>query len=219
MNFYFGGTMAKRIVLIDDHELVREGFQQLIESEDNFQVIGSYNSAEEAMAAADYTNVDILVCDISLGGESGLQYACDMKQQHSNLMVIILSMYENPHYVLTAKSHKINGFISKRDASETLVKALNIISIGGEYFSPSVQEHTTTSDEYNEYLALTSREKEVFKYLALGQEPKKIAQELTIASKTVHVHRRNILNKFAFSNQFQLTKFALKYGLIKQDEL
>jgi len=211
--------MAKRIVLIDDHDLVREGFEQLIESEDSFQVVGSYNSAEEAKQETNYANIDILVCDISLGGENGLQYACHVKEQNSHLMVIILSMYENPHYVLTAKSHKINGFISKRDASETLVKALNIISLGGEYFSPSIQKHTTTSDEYDEYLALTSREKEVFKYLALGQEAKKIAQELSIASKTVHVHRRNILNKFAFSNQFQLTKFALKYGLIEQDEL
>ncbi|MET1218242.1 MAG: response regulator transcription factor [Glaciecola sp.] len=211
--------MTKNVVLVDDHDLVRDGFSQLINSENMYRIVGSYADAETTLQEQNFVNVDLLICDISLPGMNGLQLIEKVKRKHPKLLVIVLSMYENPHYVLTAKALKVNSFISKRDAADVLLNAMSIVLAGGDYFSQSVSQHAHIDPQYQEYLDLTTREKEVFALLAMGHEPKKVAQILEIATKTAHVHRRNILKKFEFGNTFQLTKFALKYGLIEQSDL
>jgi len=212
--------MPIKVVLVDDHELVLNGFKQLIQSDDAFNVLDSFGSAEEALASDIITEDCILVTDISLPHKNGLELVKEIKVKFPLLKTVVLSMYENPHYILTAQSLRVNAYISKRDAGDVLLNALHNVSVGNTVHSPSVQESTDEqSGEFELYQGLTEREKEIFVLLALGNEVKHVANQLNIAVKTAHVHRRNILNKFNCTTGFQLTRFAIKYGVIDPAQL
>lgn len=212
--------MPIKVVLVDDHELVLNGFKQLIQSDDAFNVLDSFGSAEEALASDVITEDCILVTDISLPHKNGLELVKEIKVKFPLLKTVVLSMYENPHYIITAQSLRVNAYISKRDAGDVLLNALHNVSVGNTVHSPSVRESTDEqSGEFELYQGLTEREKEIFVLLALGNEVKHVANQLNIAVKTAHVHRRNILNKFNCTTGFQLTRFAIKYGVIDPAQL
>ncbi|MGJ8631209.1 MAG: response regulator [Glaciecola sp.] len=212
--------MPINIVLVDDHELVLNGFIQLIQSDDAFVVVDSFGSAEDALASDVITEDCILVTDISLPNKNGLELVKEIKKRVPLIKTVVLSMYENAHYIVTAQSLRVNAYISKRDAGDVLLDALHKVASGYTVHSPAVLESATQqSEEFELYQALTEREKEIFVLLAMGHEVKHVAHQLDIAVKTAHVHRRNILNKFNCTTGFQLTRFAIKYGLVDPAQL
>lgn len=209
------------VVLVDDHQMVRDGFHQLIDLEPDFTVIGAYASVAEAVASETLESADILITDISMDSdENGFDLVKYVNAHNSFCKVILVSMYEQTHYIQQAKSLGVKGYISKRDASDSLITALHKIQSGEAYFSSEIEKQfpkiEATLQLFNE---LTSREQEVFLELAKGKEIKAISRHLDIAVKTVHTHRRNVLQKFNFNSTFQITKFALKHGIIEHTEL
>ncbi|MBE1286581.1 MAG: response regulator [Alteromonadaceae bacterium] len=209
------------VVLVDDHQMVRDGFHQLIDIEPGFDVVGSYGSVEEAIASGYLDKAEILITDISMqGDDTGFTLVEYVNTHNSYCKTILVSMYENTHYVNQARNLGVKGFVSKREASDTLIFALHQINQGGVYFSNDIKQlmpqAEATLQQFNE---LTTREQEVFLALAKGYEVKHISSILDIAVKTVHTHRRNIMNKFQYNSTFQITKFALKHGIIQHTEL
>lgn len=208
------------IVLIDDHELVLNAMAQLISSEPHLQIIGTFQDAETALESDLITNDVLLITDISLPGMNGLDCLSSLKASGLSVNAIVLSMYESPHYVATAKELGVKAYLSKRDAGDLLLMAVNEVVNGHTFYSPQISDSLETqTEELVLYQGLTDREKEIFILLALGDEVKNVAKSLDIAVKTAHVHRRNILNKFGVSTGFELTRFAIKYGLIDPAQL
>ena len=209
------------VVLVDDHQMVRDGFHQLIELEPDFEVIGAFASAQEALDAPELLRTEILITDISMDGDdNGFSLVEYVNTHNTYCKTILVSMYENTHYIQQARALGVKGFVSKREASETLIYALQEVHKGSVYFSEAIKVQMPKAEATLQlYTELTEREREVFLALARGLEVKKISQDLDIAVKTVHTHRRSVLQKFNYNSTFQITKFALKHGIITHNEL
>lgn len=208
------------IVLIDDHDLVLQAIELLIASEPQLNVIGAFNNAEAALASGMINDEVLVITDISLPGQNGLDFLSSLYTSGLSVQSIVLSMYESPHYVETAKELGVKAYLSKRDAGELLLTAISEVTKGNTFYSPQISDSLgTQTKELSLYQGLTDREKEIFILLALGGEVKGVAKSLDIAVKTAHVHRRNILNKFGVTSVFELTRFAIKYGLIDPSQL
>ena len=208
------------IVLVDDHDLVLQAIELLIASEPQLSVIGVFNDAESALASGLIDDEVLVITDISLPGQNGLDFLSSLYASGLSVKSIVLSMYESPHYVETAKELGVKAYLSKRDAGELLLTAISEVAKGNTFYSPQISDSLgTQTEELSLYQGLTDREKEIFILLALGGEVKGVAASLDIAVKTAHVHRRNILNKFGVTSVFELTRFAIKYGLIEPSQL
>lgn len=209
------------VVLVDDHQMVRDGFYQLIELSPDFEIIGAFGTVADAIESEALVTTDILVTDISMQTEdNGFTLVEYVNTHNSFCKTILVSMYENTHYINQARALGVKGFVSKREASETLIHALQEVQAGNVYFSEEIKERMPQAEaNLQQFNELTHREQEVFLELAKGHEVKHISSHLDIAVKTVHTHRRNIMNKFQYNSTFQLTKFALKHGIIEHTEL
>lgn len=208
------------IVLVDDHDLVLQAIELLIASEPQLSVIGVFNDAESALASGLIDDEVLVITDISLPGQNGLDFLSSLYASGLSVKSIVLSMYESPHYVETAKELGVKAYLSKRDAGELLLTAISEVAKGNTFYSPQISDSLgTQTEKLSLYQGLTDREKEIFILLALGGEVKGVAASLDIAVKTAHVHRRNILNKFGVTSVFELTRFAIKYGLIEPSQL
>lgn len=208
------------IVLVDDHDLVLQAIELLIASEPQLSVIGAFNNAESALASGLIDDEVLVITDISLPGQNGLDFLSSLYASGLSVKSIVLSMYESPHYVETAKELGVKAYLSKRDAGELLLTAISEVAKGNTFYSPQISDSLgTQTEKLSLYQGLTDREKEIFILLALGGEVKGVAASLDIAVKTAHVHRRNILNKFGVTSVFELTRFAIKYGLIEPSQL
>lgn len=208
------------IVLVDDHDLVLQAIELLIASEPQLNVIGAFNDAESALSSGIINDEVLVITDISLPGQNGLDFLSSLHALGLSVKSIVLSMYESPHYVETAKELGVKAYLSKRDAGELLLTAISEVAKGNTFYSPQISDTLgTQTEELSLYQGLTDREKEIFILLALGGEVKGVATSLDIAVKTAHVHRRNILNKFGVTSVFELTRFAIKYGLIDPSQL
>ena len=213
--------MSVRIVLVDDHQLVRDGFQKIIEMSSSFTVIGSFSSAEEALNSTVIERTDMLVTDISLdSGMDGFALIEQFKIVNPSAHIIVISMHESALYLQQAKKYEVSGFIHKREASELLTDALTAISQGKHFFSNDILGKLTEAEHALEvYNRLYPRESEVFLLLAKGHQIKRIAADLNIAIKTVHAHRLNLYKKFGFSSVFEITKFCLQHGIVDSSDL
>lgn len=212
--------MVFDIILVDDHQLVRDGFKRIIETSDEYNVIGSYSSAEEALVSSKIQQADILITDISLDSEiDGFCLIEQFKPMNPLAKIVILSMYESALYLQQAKKYQVNGFIHKREASELLLEALKTITHGENYFSNNMMSKLSQAEQALEtFNRLYPREAEVFLLLAKGNNVKNIAFDLGIAVKTVHSHRLNIYKKFGFTSGFEITKFCLLHGIIDNND-
>jgi two-component system, NarL family, response regulator FusR len=212
--------MSVSIVLVDDHQLVRDGFQKIIEMSDIFAVIGSFASAEDAFNSSVIKQADMLVTDISLdNGVDGFALIEQFKIINPSAHIIIVSMYESALYLQQAKKYEVSGFIHKREASELLIDALTAISQGEQFFSNDMAGKLSEAEHALEvFNRLYPRESEVFLLLAKGHQIKRIATDLNIAVKTVHAHRLNLYKKFGFSSSFEITKFCLKHWIVESGD-
>lgn len=212
--------MSVRIVLVDDHQLVRDGFQKIIETSKDFTIMGSFSSAQDALNSSSIASADMLVTDISLDNEmDGFALIEHFKTINPHAKVIIVSMHESALYLQQAKEYDVSGFIHKREASELLIEALTVISRGKHFFSNDIVNKLSEAEHALEiFNRLYPRESEVFLLLARGHSIKRIAVDLNIAIKTVHAHRLNLYKKFGFSSVFEITKFCLQHGIIDSSD-
>ena len=207
----------------DDHQLVRDGFKQLLEITNKYEVVleaDSYTDAVIKLAQLD--QVSIVVVDISLPDKNGLELLKFISEKYQNIRCIVVSMYAHNPYVSKALESGAWGYVSKRAAATELITALESVENGETYLSQDVAKKLHVSggaNGSNVLESLTPRERDVFPLLAKGLNAKQVAKELGIMPKTAHVHRANILQKLSADNQFDLFKLAISAGLITYEEL
>ncbi|KZY46622.1 hypothetical protein A3733_12440 [Pseudoalteromonas shioyasakiensis] len=210
-----------KFALIDDHQMVREGFKALIEEEDpDWQVSFEASSYSECLQNLGDIDIDCFVIDISLPDRNGLEVSQLIGKKLPSAKRIILSMYEEKSYIQRALDLGVDAYLSKRDAAEELITAIHSIFKNQLFLSPSINTHFLKPQKTDSVLnKLTPRELEVFKLLAQGFNAKQVSQVIDIMPKTAHVHRASIMSKLNLTSQIQITKLALEKGVILIDDI
>jgi DNA-binding NarL/FixJ family response regulator len=207
-----------RILIADDHAIVRQGLRQIVSSDSQMNVVGEVQNGAELLDLVRKETVDVVVLDISMPGRNGLEILKELKRDYPLLPVIVLSMYPEDQYAVRALKAGASGYMTKESAPEELVKAIRKAYQRGKYISPQVAEllaeyvETNTSGEPHKLLS--DREYEVFTMLAAGKTVGQISIELNLSVKTISTYRTRILEKMQMSTNADLTRYALDFKLL-----
>src|SRR5260221_4343852 len=211
-----------RVVLADDHALVRAGMRSLLGAMAQVQVVGEAASGEEALALAERERPDVVLMDIAMKGMTGLEAASRMREQHPGVRVVILSMHAGEEYVLQALRAGAVGYLLKDAATGELELALRSVMRGESWFSPAVSRQVVEGYVQRvggEAVAdvLTARQREVLKLVAGGKSTKEIAFDLNLSVKTVETHRAQIMERLGIRDVAGLVRYGLKTGLVSDN--
>ena len=201
------------LLIIDDHEIVRDGIKTLIEQEYGWHVSYAVSSLEELPSYSTFEEIDVAILDISLVNGSGFDTLVKIKQQAPYVKCLMLSMYEHVGYISKALELGADGYVTKNAATKELIDALESLEKDENYLSSDLSKKLAFGDKCLTSI-LTEREKEVFLLLAKGFQPKQIAYHIDTAPKTVMVHRTNIYKKLNVTSQFGLLRIALETGYL-----
>lgn len=205
-----------RIILVDDHAIVREGFRALIERERDLGIVGECGTLAELESAVEVLEPDLLVLDLSLPDGGGLGKLPILRNQCPRMRIIVLSMHDGEPYLSEALARGADGFVSKGAAAGELVTAIRAVLAGNIYLSSDLASHRPRSSAGGIGI-LSPREYEVFLMLAHGDVPKKIAAELGMGLKTAYVHRTSVMEKLGVRNEVELYRKAIEDGLLPSD--
>ena len=198
---------AIRILLVDDHQLVRDGLRARLSSIARYEVVGEAASAQEALAEAAKQTIDLALMDINLKGVSGIETTARFHALYPDVAVIMLSMHDKAEYVLQAIQAGARGYVLKDAPATDIIAAIDCAILGKVYYSPAL--NIQASGPASPLLLLTAREREVLQRIANGHSNKDIARELDLSVRTVETHRSNIKRKLNIEGQADLIRFAL----------
>ena len=212
-----------RVLIADDHAIVRAGLRTLLATEPSLELVGEATGGYEALQLASQTRPDILVLDLSMPDLDGIAVTKQLRPQQPNLRILILTIHEDEEYFFKMLQAGASGYVPKRAAPEELLTALRAAAAGEVYLYPSLAKLLVT-----DYLAegpaarpgeamdpLTEREQEVLAHLADGASNAEIAETLSISPKTVGRHRENIMRKLNLHSRTELVKYAIRKGIIQ----
>ncbi|MCK5003061.1 MAG: response regulator transcription factor [Gammaproteobacteria bacterium] len=203
-----------KILLVDDHEVVRAGFKSLLVSNGHYDVIEA-GSAEIGYKVYLEQQPDIVVCDINMPGMGGMELIRRIKARDSEAKIIVLSMYDDASHVENMKKLEVNGYVTKRSAPTELLKAIDAVSLHQLYLSDDLQEKNSEAGvRPSEINALSKREFEIFVLLAQGAAVTEVASNLNISPKTASNHRDNIMHKLGVKNLVELSRYAIRHGVV-----
>ena len=213
-----------KLLLVDDHEIVRSGLRMLFLAEPDMEIVGEAGSGAEALEAVGKLTPDVVIMDVSMPGMTGIEATRRIKMQHPDVAVLALTMYESEQYFFEMLEAGASGYVPKRAAADDLVSAIRVVSQGNVFLYPSMAkllvsdflQREDVEDEAGK-TPLTPREREVLTYIAEGYTNREIAEALVISIKTVDRHRENIMNKLDLHNRVALVKYAIEKGLITVD--
>lgn len=213
-------SAAKRVVLIDDHTLVRAGLRALVDDVEGFAVVGEGSDGEQALALVQAQHADVLIMDITMQRVSGLDALQSVRIELPQLPIIILSMHSTRDYVLRAIRNGASAYLLKEAAETELELALNAVMAGQQYLSPKISSAVidTLLAGADMQETLTTRQREVLRLLALGWATKEIAHELQLSAKTIESHRAQIMERLAIRDVAGLVVYAIRHGIITLDE-
>lgn len=206
-----------RILIADDHAIVREGLKQILEGLPDLRVTAEAATGYEAIRQLESQSVDAMILDINLGDQSGLDVLKQIKQQWPQLPVLILTMHSEKQYATRMLKAGAAGFLNKGRASEELVAALRKIAKGGRYITESLAEQLVMDMGQRSEVPherLSDREFEIFRLIAVGKKNKEIAEELYLSEKTVSTYQSRILEKMQLDNRAGIIHYAIEYALI-----
>ena len=213
--------LTTRILLADDHALVRRGLRLILDAQPDLQVVAEAGDGAEAVSLALSQEIDLAVIDISMPRMTGLQAARELRQRCPELRILILSMHENEQYLYEALRVGASGYVVKKVADRDLVEACRATVRGEPFLYPGavttlVKDHLRRAQAGEEPRnPLTPRETEVIKLVAESYTNRQIAQSLVISEKTVDRHRANILEKLGMRDRVELTRYAIRTGLVE----
>lgn len=207
-----------RVMVADDHPIVREGLKKIIASDREMEVIGEAGSSEEVFHLLREKKFDCLILDISMPGASGLVITKEIKSLYPHLPILIVSMYPEEQFAIRAFRAGASGYLTKTSAPTELLTAIRKVSGGGRYVSSSLAEKLTyyLSGEGTAlpHESLTDREYQIMLMIAQGKTSAEIAEELSLSVKTISAYRISILEKLHLKNVAELTRYAIEHGLI-----
>ena len=208
-----------RVVLADDHALVREGIRHVLDQDPGIAVVAEAATGAEAVAAAEAHRPDVVLLDITMPGETGLHAAERLRARLPGVRILILSMHDQPEYVREGMRIGTNGYLLKDSAGEELRAAIHAVHAGGTFFSPAVVRRLTAPPPVPvdtpaaQLRVLTPRERDVLERVAAGLTNKAIAAELGISRRTVEAHRESLMRKLDIHSVAGLTRLALEAGM------
>lgn len=214
------GEMIK-ILLVDDHNIVRQGLRLLLDTQSDIQIVGEAGDGWEAIDKARQLMPDVILMDISIPGLNGLDATRRIKECCPSIRVLVLTMHNNEEYFFQALSAGASGYIPKKADPTELVSAIRAVHQGGAFLYPSVAKtlvadflrRVEMGEEKASYDGLTEREREILKLVAEGKTNREIASLLHISTKTADRHRANLMEKLNIHNRSQLIKYAIRKGI------
>jgi DNA-binding NarL/FixJ family response regulator len=213
-------TGRTRVILADDHTLVRAGIRRILESQPQFEVVSEAADGAAAFEALAHTNPDVLVLDLNMNGLEGIDVLRRVKRDSPQVKVVILTMHAGREYVSRAIAEGADGYLLKDSAVQDLAAAIEAVTSGGTFFSPAIQQQMAemVRDGSKQGLqGLTEREREVLTLIARGQSTKEIAATLDIGQRTVETHRANLMRKLGVKSVALLTQVAIREGIVTPD--
>ncbi len=211
-----------RVLVVDDHTIVREGVHILLEAQSDIEVVGEAADGQEALVRARELQPEIALVDIAMPGMNGLELTRALKRDWPQISVIILTMYESDEYFFQVLDAGASGYVLKKAASADLVAAIRAVHAGDVFLYPSVARRLVSDylarvksgEEQNSYDGLTPREREVLKLIAEGHTNQAIAEKLVISPSTVQTHRTRIMQRLNLHNRVELIQYAVRKGLL-----
>jgi DNA-binding NarL/FixJ family response regulator len=206
-----------RVLLADDHAIVRNGLKEILESTGDIVVAAEATNGHEALARVRETEIDVAVVDLSMPGRSGVELIKLLKVERPKLRLLVLSMHSEEQYAVRAVRAGAAGYLTKESAADELVAAIRRIAGGGAYISPETAERlvlaSNTGSDGPPHTQLSNREYEVFRALVDGKSVTDIAAGLNLSVKTISTHKSRILEKMGLANQADLVRYAVRHNL------
>lgn len=208
-----------RIVIADDHAIVRQGLRQILAAQGDFAVIGEAANHGEVMQIVRREACDALILDIAMPGKNGIETLKQVRVEKPKLPVLVLSMYPEDQYAFRALKAGASGYLTKMTAAEQLVDAIRTITRGRKYITQELAESLAESfdrdTEIEPHSLLSDREFQTLKLIASGKQLAQIGAELALSPKTVSVYRARLLAKLGLSTNAELTRYAIEHGLLE----
>jgi len=209
-----------RIVIADDHTIVREGLKQLLGSAGDLQVVAEAADGHQALERVRSEDFDVLLLDMSMPGRSGIELIKQVHSEKPRLRILVLSMHEEQQYAVRAIRAGASGYLTKESASAQLVAAIRKVASGGAFISAEVAQQLALGAmpgaQGMPHESLSDREFQVFKMLAEGKSVSDIAERLTLSVKTVSTHKANVLEKMGMGTSAELVRYALTHKLLDE---
>jgi two-component system response regulator NreC len=211
---------ATRVLLADDHTLVRAGVRRILEAHGDVEVVGEVADGESALRALEQIPADVLVLDLTMPGTDGFEVLARAKAARPELKILVLTMHADPAHVARAIREGADGYLLKDSAVQDLMSAIDAVRQGRAYYSPSIRQYElgeilrAEDSRRRRFAQLTERELEVLRLVAEGLSTKEIAARLAISTRTVETHRANLMAKLGLRSVALLTQFAIREGMI-----
>jgi two-component system response regulator NreC len=210
-----------RIVLVDDHGVVRAGLKLLLQAEADLEVVAEAGDARTAIFEVREHKPDLVITDVSMPGQSGIEVTPELIKESPETRVLVLSMQDDPHYVREAFAAGAAGYVLKDAAEAELVAAVREVAGGGRYVNPELGARMVAADVHAAATAeadpLTEREREVLTLLALGHTNQEISKLIFVSVRTAETHRAHIMRKLGITTRAELVRYALAQGLLGDD--
>ena len=211
--------MSIRVVIVDDHAILRAGLRRVLEAEPDIEVVGEAESADRAVFEAISGQPDIVLMDVKMPGKTGIEGMPAVLGAVPDVKVLVLSMQDDPHYVREAFAAGAAGYVLKEAADSEVVGAVRAVAAGERYVHPALGARLVAAEAEERRRAeedpLSEREREVLRLLALGHTNQEIAKSLYISVRTAETHRAHIMQKLRLKSRAELVRYALENGLIE----
>ena len=212
-----------KILVVDDHAIVREGVRMILAKEGDLEVVGEAGDGQQALDLTERAQPDVVIMDISMPGMGGIEATQTIRAKHPEVQVLALTMHEDESYVFQLLRAGAAGYVLKRAAAQDLVQAVRAAAKGEAFLYPSVARKVVedylrrveSGEERQRYDGLTTREKEILTLIAQGLSNQQIAEKPFISIKTVQTHRAHILEKLGLHDRTELVRYAIRKGLIE----
>ena len=207
-------TPPVRVIVVDDHPMVAEGIQSILESYDDVEVIATLNDGREVIDQLETLQPDVILLDLNMPGIGGLTATEILLERRPDTRILILSMHDSPEYISSALSHGAMGYVLKDVPTDEIKRAIDAVMAGERYLCTGAQGSLEPFDRTNRE-QLTNREQTILLRLAQGKSNKDVATELDISVRTVETHRKNIKRKLGISSTAGLTRYAMEHGVLQ----
>jgi two-component system response regulator NreC len=213
--------VSVRVLIVDDHAVVRTGLRLLLDADDEIEVVGEAGNMRDAVFRTRSLKPDVILMDVVMPGASGIEATPAVLHEHPDAKVLVLSMQDDPSYVREAFAAGASGYVLKEAADEEVVGAVREVAQGGRYVHPALGARLVAADAEERARAeadpLTDREREVLRLLALGHTNQEIAKTLFLSVRTVETHRAHIMQKLSLSTRAELVGYAMEQGLLGEE--